>query len=219
LLALRPAVAVLLVHHDPAEALIVAEALNSAGLRATVHPATQSLVRLDAAPFDVIVVGAAGDVHHRLSLCRRLRLDGYKGAILAIARDTTEVHPYVEAGADDFAAAPIQATEVVARVRVALRRVASRNLRWGPLEIDRDERTVTLRGRKLALTAREYSLLTCLTEGAGNTVSRSELVHRVWRHDPGSNMVEVHLSRLRDKLGDDASLIETVRRSGYRLRR
>ena len=88
------------------------------------------------------------------------------------------------------------------------------------MEIDRVQRSVRLRGRVLVLTAREYAVLTCLVEAAGDVVSRAELISKVWgRGDPGSNLVEVHLSRLRDKLGEDAGVIETVRRAGYRLRR
>ena len=73
----------------------------------------------------------------------------------------------------------------------------------------------------LTLTAREYGLLECLAVASGEMVSRAELLARVWSHGGGrrSNLVEVHLSRLRDKLGADASMIETVRRAGYRLRR
>jgi DNA-binding response OmpR family regulator len=71
------------------------------------------------------------------------------------------------------------------------------------------------------LTSREYALLGCLVEAAGKALSRADLLSKVWGldADPGSNLVEVHLSRLRDKFGADAAMIETVRRAGYRLRR
>jgi DNA-binding response OmpR family regulator len=88
------------------------------------------------------------------------------------------------------------------------------------LDIDRAHGTALLRGQPLRLTSREYAMLTCLVEAAGEIVSRNDLLARVWQReeDASSNLVEVHLSRLRDKLGDDASIIETVRRAGYRLR-
>jgi DNA-binding response OmpR family regulator len=90
----------------------------------------------------------------------------------------------------------------------------------GPLALDRNERVAYLRERSLALTAREYSLLARLVEANGDTVTRAELLAAVWRRggEPVSNLVEVNLSRLRDKLGPDAAMIETVRRGGYRLR-
>jgi two-component system OmpR family response regulator len=105
---------------------------------------------------------------------------------------------------------------------MSLRRVVARSRsRWGPLEIDRVHRTTSVRGRAAQLTAREYALLACLLDAGGEVVSRSDLLAKAWSRedDPGSNLVEVHLSRLRDKLGADAALIETVRRAGYRLRR
>jgi DNA-binding response OmpR family regulator len=213
-------VSVLLVNHEDAEAAILARGLDSAGFRATILSEAGSAERLGVAAFDVVVVGVAGALPDRLVFCEKLREDGYKGAVVALSRDSTELDKLVDAGADDFAAVPIQPSELVARVRVALRRVAIRAARWGPLEIDRVQRAARLRGRTLALTEREYALLVCLVEAAGAAVSRAELVAKVWRrYDPGSNMVEVHLSRLRDKLGEDADIIQTIRRAGYRLRR
>jgi two-component system OmpR family response regulator len=212
------AVSVLLVHHEGVEAAILAKALDSAGFR--VHLVSDARERLDAMTFDVVVVGVSGELPGRLALCTRLRVDGYKGAIVALSKDSTELDRLVDAGADDFAAVPIEASELVARVRMALRRVATHAARWGPIEIDRFQRVARLRSRALALTAREYALLACLVEAAGTAVSRTELVAKVWgRYDPGSNMVEVHLSRLRAKLGEDADIIQTIRRAGYRLRR
>ncbi|MGO9833862.1 MAG: response regulator transcription factor [Polyangiaceae bacterium] len=211
---------VLLLQHDAVEASTLARALESEGFRVTVNSGIDVAARPDPSPFDVIVIGTAGELQARLALCHRLRVDGYRGAVVALSRDAKDPDQLVDAGADDFVAAPIQSSELVARVRAALRRAATRATRWGPLDIDRGHRTARLRGRPLSLTAREYALLVCLVEAGGNAVSRAQLVSKVWgRHDPGSNLVEVHLSRLRDKLGEDAAIIETIRRAGYRLRR
>jgi DNA-binding response OmpR family regulator len=213
-------VSVLLVEHDDVEASTLARALELAGFRVSVQPGLDPSQRLDATAFEVVVIGTAGEPRGRLALCQRLRGEGYKGAIVALSADSGEPDRLVDAGADDFAAAPIQAAELVVRVRAALRRAAIRSARWGPLEIDRFQRAARLRGRALSLTAREYALLACLVEAAGRALSRTELVGKVWgRYDPSSNLLEVHLSRLRDKLGDDAQIIETIRRAGYRLRR
>ena len=88
-------------------------------------------------------------------------------------------------------------------------------------EVDRLRRTVTLEGRPLDLTGREYALLLCLAAQEGRVVARSELLQQVWatHFDPGSNLIDVQISRLRDKLGDFAWMIDTVRGKGYRLRR
>jgi DNA-binding response OmpR family regulator len=85
--------------------------------------------------------------------------------------------------------------------------------------IDFNEHVAYVRGRPLKLTAREYGLLVSLTEAGGNMVSRTDLLARVWRRtDARSNLVEAHMSRLRDKLGTDSVIIESARGWGYRLR-
>jgi len=213
------AVSVLLVHHVRVDATNLARALESAGLRVSIHPYGDLSRRLDTVAVDVVIIGNAGELRTRLALCEQFRMEGYKGAIVALSTDATEPDRLLDAGADDFAASPIQASELIVRVRAALRRVALQVTRWGPLEIDRVQRSARLRGRALSLTAREYALLACLVDAAGHAVSRAELVSKVWgKGDPGSNLVEVHLSRLRDKLGEDSEVIETIRRAGYRLR-
>jgi DNA-binding response OmpR family regulator len=115
----------------------------------------------------------------------------------------------------------VRPPELVARVRAVLRRITGHaQLERGPLSIDRSRRLVSLHGSPLALTAREYALLIHLAEAAGRVLSRADLHAAVWgtEGEQGSNLVQVNLSRLRDKLGPDASLIETVRRGGYRFR-
>jgi two-component system OmpR family response regulator len=94
-------------------------------------------------------------------------------------------------------------------------------LQVGGLEIDRLRRSVSLDGRPLDLTGREYALLLCLAAQDGRVVARSELLAQVWstHFDPGSNLIDVQISRLRDKLGDSSWMIDTVRGKGYRLRR
>ncbi len=92
-------------------------------------------------------------------------------------------------------------------------------LRIGVITIDQHNTKVTANGGKLDFTPREYALLTYLAREAGRVVPRSELLAKVWElnFDPGSNVVEVHVKNVRDKLGQHASLIETVRGAGYRM--
>ena len=213
---------VLLTHYDAREAHKLAEALEEASFRVAVESEPARPMTGDAADCDMVVVGAAGIVEDRIEFCRRLRAEGYLGAIVALSADSGEVARFLGAGADDFAITPADVPEMVLRARVALGRVVTHaRIRWASLEIDRVHRTVHLGDRALAVTAREYALILCLVEAAGKAVSRADLLSKVWGRDAdgGSNLVEVHLSRLRDKLGGDARMIETVRRAGYRLRR
>jgi DNA-binding response OmpR family regulator len=176
----------------------------------------------DIGLFVGIALGMHGPLERRVERCRQLREEGYAGAILAICTDLADGEALLEAGADDFVTTPFEARELVTRIQACARRSAAHSrLRWGPLELDRVHRELRVRGRGLTLTARECELLVCLIEAGGRVLSRTQLRERVWqrREDRGTNLVEVHLSRLRDKLGEDAGLIETVRRAGYRLRK
>lgn len=158
-----------------------------------------------------------------LSLCRELRRRGSTTPILMLTArgETAERVLGLEAGADDYLVKPFEIEELVARVRALVRRATGfPALSCGSLKLDRLRREVLLEGEPLALTSREYVLLLHLLLRADQKVGRSELLSSVWEThiDPGSNLLEVHVSRLRDKLGRFAWMIETVRGFGYRLR-
>ena len=215
----RP-VPVLLLEFEDAEASRLAAVLQSAGLPTRVSSKLDGR-QTDPAAFDAVIIGARGA--DAAELCERLRATGYLGPLVVVGAriETSESVAALEKGADDFIAMPFDAPELLARIRAVQRRTSAHSpLRSGVIALDRAERIAYLRDRPLRLTAREYALLACLVEADGQMVTRAELLRRVWRRDsdPGSNLVEAHLSRLRDKLGDDAPVIETVRRGGYRFR-
>jgi DNA-binding response OmpR family regulator len=209
-------VSILIAQHDAEHARAVAALLAAAGFRVTLGGAPG-----DVEAFDGVILGTEDTAEGRVLTCQRLRRDGYLGAIVAFADDGDDAPALLDAGADDLVLSRDEA-ELVVRVRVALRRAATRaRARWGHVEIDRVHRVAYLRGVPLVLTSTEYGLLCGLLDAAGDPVSRAELFAKVRGRNerPTTNVVDVHLSRLRDKLGDDAGLVETVRGFGYRLRR
>ena len=131
----------------------------------------------------------------------------------------------LDGGADDYLAKPFGMMEMVSRVRALLRR-SSRGaaepaecLEVGAIKLWPTRRTATLAGEPLSLTMREFDLLAFLMRSPGEVFSREALLRRVWGwdFDGGSRTVDVHVQTLRSKLGNHASLIQTVRGVGYRL--
>ena len=172
----------------------------------------------DLVVLDWVVPGLDG-----LAICRELRRAGCTSSILMLTArtDTRERVLGLEAGADDYVVKPFEIEELVARVRALMRRTGGLGrVRTGELEIDPGAQRATLRKRPLSLTSRELALLLYLARRPGKIATRSELLAHVWetKFDPGSNVVEVHVSRLREKFEEDAWMIETVRGRGYRLR-
>lgn len=158
-----------------------------------------------------------------LEVCRTLRNQGHSLPVLMLTArgEVRERVLGLNAGADDYLRKPFEVIELVARVQALLRRASGHaQFSVGPLVVEQRERRVTLEGRDLELTQREFALLLHLLHHRGRTLSRSELLSSVWStsFDPESNVVEVHMSRLRNKLGAYAFMIDTVRGRGYRLR-
>lgn len=130
----------------------------------------------------------------------------------------------LRAGGDDYLPKPFALVELVARLEALLRRPAETRetiLRLGPLELDLLERSGTRAGRPLDLQSRELDILEYLVRRPGRIVTRSMLLQDVWgyRFEPRSNVVDVHMSKLRRKVdaSDEAQLIRNVRGEGYRL--
>jgi two-component system OmpR family response regulator len=131
----------------------------------------------------------------------------------------------LEAGADDYLVKPFAFAELLARVGALARRppiVAQTELRVGDLEINLLARTVSRAGQRIELLAQEFKILEYLMRHAGEIVTRTMLLEKVWdfHFDPKTNIVETHISRLRSKIdkGFDKPLLHTVRGAGYVVR-
>jgi DNA-binding response OmpR family regulator len=158
-----------------------------------------------------------------LSVCRELRQKGVLTPILMLTarRELQDRVLALDSGVDDYVLRPFEVTELLARIRALLRRSAGlASLRAGPLEFDRVRHVVLLGGDALSLTLREYGFLLHLMHRINQTVTRAELLIQVWNADPdsSSNVVEVMVTKLREKLGKYAWMLQTVRGSGYGLR-
>ncbi len=164
-----------------------------------------------------------------LEICRLLRgrpLSAAIPIIMVTARTSeTERVAGLELGADDYVTKPFSLRELVARVRAVLRRPAEvtsqQNVgyRHGPLAIDFDAVAVRVAGASVKLTRREFELLRFLVENRNRVLSRDRLLERVWGFDRQveTRSVDVHVGRLRGKLGDAGRHIETVIGMGYRF--
>ena len=214
-----------MVEDDAKVARLLSRVLQEEGFVVDACASASDAITLGASlSYDLMVLDWMLPEGSGLDVCRTLRRRGIGAPIIMLTArgEVAERVLGLEAGADDYVCKPFHVDEFLARVHAVLRRSQGTVSRFvvGPLEIDRPRRAASLRGAPLDLTAREFTLLAYLAQRAGQVVSRTELLAHAWeaRFDPGTNLVEVHVSRIRDKLGVDAGCIETVRGQGYRLR-
>jgi two-component system OmpR family response regulator len=159
-----------------------------------------------------------------LSVCRSLRRGGTRVPIMMLTArsEVGEKVLALNAGADDYVTKPFHLAELLARVRSLLRRsgeVRAGILRVGHLTLDLRHRVLWLGGRKIELSGRELGLLELLMRHAGRVVTQSEILDhiRAMHLHAGGDGIEGHVRCLREKLGDTAPALETVRGKGYRL--
>ena len=181
----------------------------------------------DAPPADAVLVDARRDLMQAKALCRALRTVGAESPVLAIVTEGGLAAITAEWGADDVILNTAGPAEVEARLRLAVGRQAAATLssapdeiRSGDLAIDEATYTARLRSRVLDLTFKEFELLKFLAQHPGRVFTRAHLLQEVWGYDyfGGTRTVDVHVRRLRAKLGPEhEALIGTVRNVGYRF--
>jgi two-component system phosphate regulon response regulator PhoB len=222
---------VLVVDDEPDITALVAYHLAKAGYQVSTAANGPEALRLaeeqapDLVVLDLMLPGLSG--YEVLEALRRRPQTQDVGVIVLTARrEESDRIRGLSLGADDYLMKPFAPQELVLRVGAVLRRLAGpavasgSKLVAGPLTIDRAAHRVLVSGKDVDLTATEYKLLVTLAERRGRVQSRAQLLETVWEAHPDiqTRTVDMHMQRLRTKLGPAASSLETVRGFGYRFR-
>jgi two-component system, OmpR family, response regulator len=221
-------VKILLVEDDRQTADYIAKGLREHGHVVDHAPNGRDGLFLAAGErYDVMIVDRMLPAMDGLSLIKTVRATGVKTPVLFLTTmgGVEDRVAGFEAGGDDYLVKPFAFAELLARVGALARRppmVETTSLRVGDLEVDLLTRTVTRASQRIDLHAQEFKILEYLMRHAGQIVTRTMLLEKVWdfHFDPKTNIVETHISRLRSKIdkGFDKPLVHTVRGAGYVIR-
>jgi DNA-binding response OmpR family regulator len=220
---------ILIVEDDPDIAQLVAHYLAKAGFTTErITSGRDALASIAAKPPDLVILDLMLPQVDGLEVCRAVRSDKHTAAVpiimLTARSEESERIVGLELGADDYLAKPFSPNELVARVRALLRRAHrapshTRRLAYGPILVDTERHIVSLDGRDITLTAKEFLLLEYLLQHRGRVLSRDVLLTDVWgyRYTGGTRTVDVHVRRLREKLPVLVDALVTVKQFGYKL--
>ena len=218
---------VLLVEDDRRIARFVAKGLREQAYAVdVVGDGDEAVYKLSINDYDAVILDVMIPGRDGFQVCRDLRSAGIAVPVIMLtARDTVQDRiTGLDSGADDYLTKPFAVTELLARLRALLRRgrvVRPATITIANLVLDTGAQRATRGGRALALTTKEYALLEYLAREAGRVVSRTEIAEHVWdeNFDPLTNLIDVHINRLRRKVdnGFSSKLIHTRRGAGYML--
>lgn len=218
-------VRILVVEDDKKTGAFVTKALKEEGFAVDLlRNGDDALAALEITPFDAVVLDIMLIGRDGLSVLKQMRAHGNQTPVLLLsARGAlNERVEGLNAGAEDYLPKPFALEELTARVRALARRggdVKSPVLRVGDLTLDTISRLAERSGRKIDLTTREYRLLEYLMRSEGRVCSRMMILEKVWDYsfDPGTNLVDVYVRKLREKIDDagKVKLLHSVRGEGY----
>ena len=215
---------ILIVEDEPRIVAFLTKGLKAAGFTTHTTAAGREAVELALqTSFDLIILDVGLPDIDGFEVLQRLRGQGVTAPVIMLTARSSVADRVagLEGGADDYMPKPFSFEELLARIRVRLRPEAAgadqMRLTHRNMVLDLRTRALTLEGRTVELSAREFALAETFMRHPGQVLSREQLLSAVWGldFDPGSNVVEVYVSYLRNKLGRDR--VETVRGMGYRL--
>jgi two-component system OmpR family response regulator len=220
---------ILIIEDDRDAAQYLAKGLRESGHSAEVaEDGRDGLLRAAVEPFDVLIVDRMLPNLDGLSLVQHLRKTGHATPVLFLSAlgDVDDRVKGLRAGGDDYLAKPYAFSELLARIenlgRRREQRAAATRLKVADLELDLLSRKASRAGQAIDLQPREFQLLETLMRHAGQVMTRTMLLEQVWNYhfDPQTNVIDVHISRLRQKIdrGFEPPLIHTVRGAGYCVR-
>lgn len=219
---------ILVVEDDREAARYLKKGLQESGFNVTITAdGEEGLILARKGGFDCLIIDRMLPGMDGLQILETIRKqeDATPVLILSALNQVKDRVEGLKRGADDYLVKPFAFSELLARIEALMRRAnseqADTSLKVGSLEMDYLTRIVTVDGVPVELQAREFQLLNYLMRHAGQVVTRTMLLENVWEYtfDPQTNVVDVHISRLRKKLDPEGSRrhIETVRGAGYRL--
>jgi len=216
-----PTPSIMLVEDDLRLSELVSRYLESNGFRVTVtHRGDQVMEQVTRSAPDLVILDLGLPGQDGFSVCRQLR-PSYENPILILtARDNDGDHVLgLELGADDYVIKPVEPRVLMARILALLRRSKSRRrpesrvMRFGRLQINVLARSVSIDGQPIALSSNEFDLLSFLAARAGEVQSRESIFQQLYRreYDGMDRMLDVRISHLRKKLGEDADCSERIK--------
>jgi two-component system phosphate regulon response regulator PhoB len=219
---------ILVVDDEPDVLDLVTYNLVQAGFQTeTAADGAEALRKARSTTPDLILLDLMLPEMDGLEVCKLLRRDAKTSAIpiIMLTARASEIDRIVglELGADDYVPKPFSPRELVLRVKKRLEQAtglpARTSYTFGPLLVDVSRHLVSVRGRRVELTATEFKLLTLLLQRTGHVQSRDQLLRDVWEYEThiDTRTVDTHIRRLREKLGPAAKYLDTVRGVGYRF--
>lgn len=220
---MAPPTSLLLIDDDAELLRALSDFLKRQGFHVEcVRSAEEAADRLSRRPPDLIILDLNLPEMSGFEFCKQIKSDPKFQAIPILILSGRAGEPDkvmgLDLGAEDYLVKPFGTRELLARIRALLRRTQGHSLQAGAIQIEIEPHTATLRGKPLRLSPKEFELLALLVSNRNRLLSRDHILHRIWPDvESMPNTLDVHIKRLRKKLGREGARIETYKGLGYKL--